>query len=366
MIKEIKIRPEVLSTLINTSGYEVEEVTKRTQIPLKRIKEGNLTLSQLKKLAGILKRPLAAFFSDEVPKLKTLPDYRLNRERKINPEVLLAQRKLKYLIKKLKELGVEKTLIPSFSLTLSPAELAEKFRSYLNIGLIKNNKPNELLDTYKKVLEDRLNLIIIEYPLKPRKKKKTEASDDVRAFSIYSELAGIVLNENDHPSVKLFSLFHEVCHLLKKSSGICSLEYEVEKQFEDESYCNQFAAEFLVPSEDIKKELKNYRVTFNTLPEIVNKLSKIYAVSKQVVLLRFLYLRYISFQQYEEFKRQLEEKGKKPQYGIRKWDKIFKNRIGNAVIKEVKKSLMENKISFYEALNILDVKVKYAEKFLYE
>jgi hypothetical protein len=62
---------------------------------------------------------------------------------------------------------------------------------------------------------------------------------------------------------------------------------------------------------------------------------------------------------------QLEEKEKK-QFGRRNWEEVFKNRTGNLTIREVKKALQQNKISFYEALNILDVKTKYAEKFLYE
>lgn len=366
MIKEIEIKPEVLSVLIKTSGYEKEEVLQIMRISRDRLERGKLTLSQLKRLAEILKRPLSAFFSAEVPELKVPPDYRLNREKKINPEVFLAQRKLEYLIEKLKELGCEDSSIPSFPLTLKPYRLAKKFREYLGVELIKNENPDKLLERYKEILEDKINIVIVEYPLKSRKTKKLEISDDVRAFSLYRDISGIVLNESDHSSVKLFSLFHEVCHLLRRTSGICSIEYEVETEFREESYCNKFAAEFLVPSEDIKKELKNVFIDKNTLPEILSNFSRIYAVSKQVILLRLLYLDQISAEEYKEFKKYLEEKGGKPQYAIRRWNKVFKNRVGNVVIKKVKASLRGNKISFYEALNILDMKIKYAEKLLYE
>jgi len=365
MIKEIAIKPDVLTTLITTSGYEIGEIAQKMQIQKERLREGKLTLSQLKKLAVILKRPLAAFFSDEVPLLKSLPDYRLNREKRINPEVRLAQRRMEYLIEKLKELKVT-TLLPSFSLDVSSMQLVDEIKRYLNIGLIKNIKPDALLDRYKEILGERLNLIIIEYPLKPRNTKKSVVSDDVRAFSVYGDISGIVLNEGDHPSVKLFSLFHEVCHLLRRSSGICSLEYEVEKQFEEESYCNHFAAEFLVPSQDLKTELKDYSNRYSTITEVVDDLSKIYAVSKQVILLRLLYLNHISSRKYNQIKRELEQRETKPQYMRKKWDRVFKNRIGNVVLKKVKDAIAKNDISFYEALNILDVKVKYAEKLLYE
>lgn len=366
MKKEIKIKPEVLLTLIKASGYDEENLFKKTKIPLNKIKEGLITFTQLKNLSKVLKRPLAAFFSDEVPVLRTIPDYRLKRERKLHTEVFLAQRKLEYLIEKMKELGLKKSSLPIFPQELSGIELAERFRQYLGIDLLKNKKPEKILQSYKTILEDKLKLIIIEQPLKPRKTKNKEISDDVRAFSIYADISGIVLNETDHPSIKLFSLFHEVCHLLRKSSGICSLDYEVEKDFKEEFYCNRFAAQFLVPEDDIKKELKIYPSLPERLTEVIDNLSKIYGVSKQVILLRLLYLNFISLQHYYEIKEQYASKEIKPQFGKRNWSRIYKNRVGGIVVKEVKSSLSKNEISFYEALNILDVKVNYAEKFLYE
>jgi len=361
--KEIKIKPEVLKELIKLSGYELAEINNKTGISAQRTEEGRITISQLKRLAEILKRPIAAFFSDEITPLPVIPDYRLNRQKRINPEIFLARRKLNYLLEKLKELGVEKTFTPTFKRNLSPYQLAEEFRNYLKLEAIKNQKPSDLLEKYKELLEDSLNLVILEYPLKPKRSKE---SDDVRAFSIYSDISGIVLNETDHPSIKLFSLFHEMCHLLRKSSGICSLEFEVEEKYEEESFCNKFAAEFLVPAEDMKGELESCFISDETIPEIVNNLSKIHGVSKQVILLRLLYLNYLSKEKYYLFKKQLEEKGLEKQFGRRVWEKVFKNRVGNLAIKETKRALLENKISFYEALNILDVKTKYAEKFLYE
>jgi Zn-dependent peptidase ImmA (M78 family) len=361
MLREINLKSEIIKGLIETSGFDKEEISKKSRISLKSLDEGKLTIPQLKRLAKVLKRPIAAFFSDEIPELPKIQDYRLNREKRINPKIFEAQREIIYLIKKLKEMGIEKSVIPTFKSTVSPFQLAKEFRDYLGIEGIKNQKPNVVLSKYKEIIEDKLKFIIVEYPL------KSKETDDVRGFSsIYSEIASIVLNENDHPSVKLFSLFHEVCHLLRKNSGICSLEYEVEEKYKEESFCNKFAAEFLVPSDDIKKELQNYPIPEETFLETVKVLSKIFAVSKQVILLRLLYLKHLSIEKYYSLKAKLEEKEIKQQFGKRNWEEVFKNRVGNLTIKEVKKRLQENKLSFYEALNILNIKTKYAEKFLYE
>lgn len=352
--KEIKLASEVLKTLRETSGYSIEEIAKKLKTSKEKVEsiekgESVFTLTQIKKLADIYKRPLAAFFSDSVPELPSIPDYRINREKRLTPQVYLAERKAHYLSEKIKQLSGGKSQLPSFPEGLNADALAKKFRKYLNIELIKSKKPEEILTHYKKVMEDTLTIIVIEYPLE---------ADDVRAFSILSDISVIVLNEKDKPSIKLFSLFHEICHLLKRTAAICSLEIEQQNQ-DIESYCNFFAAEFLVPLDNLKIEVEKLAQIDE---EATKQLSGIYGVSKQVLMLRLLWSGYITEERYEQFKSELVRPIKG--FGRRNWDKVFLNRVGNLPLHEIKKAYNEGKITFYEASSILDFKTKYAEKFI--
>jgi Zn-dependent peptidase ImmA (M78 family)/DNA-binding XRE family transcriptional regulator len=354
--KEIRLSPEVLKALRGASGYGDEEIAKKLKTSKQKVisvedDKSAFTLAQIKKLADIYKRPLAAFFSDSIPALPKLVDYRINREKRLTSQVYLAERKAYYLSEKIKELSEKRSQFPSFSEELNADELAKEFRKYLNIGLIKSKKPEEILTYYKKILDDTLTIIIIEYPLK---------ANDVRAFSVFSDVSVIVLNEEDKPSIKLFSLFHEICHLLKKTGGICSLEIEQQNQ-DIESYCNRFAAEFLVPLDDLKSEVEKFGEIDE---EAINKLSEFYGVSKQVMMIRLLWLGYIEKEKYEQFKKEIEEGLKQKKFGRRNWDKVFSNRVGNLPLKEIKKAYNEGKITFYEASSILDLKTKYSEKFI--
>ncbi|HOL83635.1 MAG TPA: ImmA/IrrE family metallo-endopeptidase [Caldisericia bacterium] len=354
--EEIKLQPGVLRTLREASGYSIEEIAKKLKISEEKmvsLEEGNvgITLAQIKKLANIYKRPLAAFFSDSIPELPKLADYRVNREKKLTPNVYLAERRAYYLSEKIKELTNKRHQIPSFPEELSSEELAKEFKKKLKIELVKSKESDELLAHYKKVLEDAMTIIIIEDLLK---------ADDVRAFSIYSDIPVIVLNETDKSSIKLFSLFHEICHLLKRNVGICSLEIEQQDQ-DIESYCNSFAAEFLVPLDDLKKEYKNFEQIND---DVINQITKIFGVSKQVIMLRLLELRYINRDMYEAFKKNMQEIIAQKEFGRRNWNKVFLNRVGILSLNEVKKAYNDGKISFYEASSILGLKVKYAEKFI--
>jgi len=357
-----KILPAVLKFMRMSSGYSVEDIAKKLGIEdpakVKSIEEGKdlFTITQIKKLSDIYKRPLAAFFSDKPPEIpESLPDYRINRMKKLTPHVYLAQRRAYYLSTKIAELGDKKSQIPNYPDNIKPESLAREFRKYLNVEQMKSKSPSFILSYYKNILEEKLAISIIEFPLK---------ADDVRAFSINSDVSIIVINENDNNRIKLFSLFHEVCHLIKRSSAICSIVVEQASHDQIETFCNRFSAEFLVPEIELKREInKREMVSFDH--ESISKLANIYGVSKQVIMLRLLWLNFVDSRKYNEYKERAEKKEiKKGEFRKRNWDKVFYNRAGNLAIKEVSNSLRKGDITFFEAIDVLNMKSKYVEKFI--
>jgi len=354
---KLEISPTVLKALRESSGRSIQEIARilnTTEERIKNVEKGEdfFTLKEIKKLSNIYNRPLAAFFTKEIPKIPTIPDYRINRERKLTPEVYLAMRRAYYLASKILELSNEKSKIPNFPKDIKPEELAKRFRNYLKVDLLKSEKPEQILDYYREILEKKLSILIIEYPLK---------ADDVRAFSLALDISIIVLNEQDGPTIKLFSLFHEVCHLLKRSSAICSIEPGDKRQPKVEFYCDSFAAEFLVPLDDLKEEILKTGVNDRG----VSRLSKIYGVSKQVIMLRLLKLGYVDSNRYQRFKEKFDkEKLEKKKFGRRNWEKVYLRRVGNFAIQKVSNAYVGGDITFLESVEILDLKTKYAEKFI--
>lgn len=350
----IKVNPDVLINLRKDSGYTVDEIAKKLDTSTAKVGEvekgtASFTLRQIKKLASLYQLSLAAFFTDTLPEIPALPDFRINRDKRLTPQVYAAKRRAYYLANKLRELSDKRSRIPDFPESLGPDELAREFRKYLGVDLFKSEKPDQLLAHYKQLLEEQLQVSIIELPLK---------ADDVRGFSISGDISIVVLNESDHPSIKLFSLFHEEYHLIKRTSGICSIE--IEQTGENiEADCNLFAAEFLVPLDDLKKEVPK----FPQLDEnAISEFSATYGVSKQVIMLRLLRLGYISQEGYEKFKKAGEGKAKGKRFGRRDWDKVFKNRVGNLVVKETANAYRSGKISYSEVMDVLSMKAQYTEK----
>lgn len=358
---EIKVSPDVLKNLRKDSGYTVEDIAKKLKTSATKVQEveegtASFTLRQIKKLAGVYQLSLAAFFTGTLPEIPALPDFRINRDKRLTPQVYAAKRRAYYLANKLKELTDTRSRIPEFP-SFNPDELAQEFRKYLGVDLFKSEKPDQLLANYKQILEEQLQVSIIELPLK---------ADDVRGFSISGDISIVVLNEGDYPSIKLFSLFHEMYHLIKRTSGICSIEIE-QSAGNIEADCNLFAAEFLAPLDDLDKELQKLP-QFSKGPftaeddSTISDLSKIYGVSKQVIMLRLLRLGYTTQKEYEQFKKMGEAKAKGKGFGRRDWDKVFQNRVGNLVVKEAGNAYRSGKISYAEVMDVLSMKAKYTEK----
>ena len=350
------VHPLVLKTLRESAGMSPDDIAQKLKITKEKViaieeGEASFTMLQIKKLADIYHRPLAAFLMDSPPQLPfILTDYRINREKKLTPQVYLAQRRAYYLSSKIAELSGKRSQMPLFAEALKANELAHEFRKNMDMILIKSQKTEDTLNNYKKMLEEKLLISIIEYPFN---------ADDVRAFCISSDISIIVLNENDKSEIKLFSLFHEICHLLRRTSGICSIDI-AKDELEIERYCNFFSAEFLVPENALKQDIGDLRV-FNR--EIIAEFSESYAVSKQVIMLRLLSLGYITRGQYNDFRLNFDaEKLEKLEHGRRNWDKVFFNRVGYLAQQEVGRAYHRGEISFSEVIGVFDIKSKYAEK----
>jgi len=358
--KNAVIAPALLRKLRENTGYSEQQASRKLDISIEELIkiekcEKLITISQIRKFSDIYQYPLVTFFEEKAPEYPhKLKDYRINRNKMINPEVRKAERRAYYLINALQEISEEKSKIPEFSSDYTATQLAQAFKERIQLDKPAVKKSEDALDYYKTQLENKMGIIIIEYPLK---------AEDVRAFSIHSEISIVVLNEKDATETKLFSLFHEFCHLIKRSSAMCSIEINGEGADQIEFYCNEFASEVLVPTNELRRKLSN----IDTSQKSITDLSKEYFVSKQVIMIKLLTNGLIPQERYSAFKKAFDEKLlPKNRYGRRNWEKIYLKRVGKKTVEKVKGAHRLGKISTADALDILNIKSKYAEKFIGE
>lgn len=358
-----QISPEVLLFMRTSSGMSEDEIAKKLKLSRSKylsIENGDEKISQnhLIHLADIYKRPLIAFYSVDTTQTTELPhDYRLKRDKKISSEVFLAKRKALYLAEELRAITGRKTTLPEINVNISAIELADKVRTSLEIDFallkeIVEKKEETILGYYKSLIEEKFFIPVLEHPLK---------STGVRAFSVFGEVSVMVLNESDSNEVRLFSLFHEFCHLLKRQDGICTVDIEKDKNNQpEEKYCDEFAACLLIPEKELRNAGKKLQV--NSLKQ-VSGISKLFGVSKQVTLIQMRTLGIINQVQFKSLRSQLESV-QTSKFGRRNWEQTYLKRTSRLVLNHLIDSYKKGDITYTSLSTITGIKDKYLQKFI--
>ncbi len=137
--------------------------------------------------------------------------------------------------------------------------------------------------------------------------------EEMRGFALVDKYAPVVvLNVADSYSARLFSLVHELGHILLGETAISNSGSEsqiVAPQFEVEKFCNRLAAETLIPSDDIRKKVPAAWRAHDD--DVLSMLASRYGVSRAVVVIRLVEIG-LADQDYAENKlAQLRDNAKK-------------------------------------------------------
>ena len=258
------------------------------------------TWNQLRAVSKKFNVPSAFFFMKSTPSFDDLPN--LINYRKIDnnsiysslsPELITNIRKSEVrrdiymdLLDNLNEDCV-KFEVPN--LNMDKKIFADYIRNILNVSLstqkswFKDTKHYTFLNNWKEVINEKLGILIFE----------TENVDikEMRGLCIFHDKIPIILlNGKDGPNGRIFSLFHELTHLLLGESAICGDDLNREIEI----FCNSVAGEFLVPEND----LDNGMYVADLSEDSINELSNLYGVSEYVILRRLLDIQKISKQDY--------------------------------------------------------------------
>jgi Zn-dependent peptidase ImmA (M78 family) len=199
---------------------------------------------------------------------------------------------------------------------------------------------------------------------------------EMRAFSISeSPLPVIALNSKDMPNGKIFSLLHELTHILLHQSGICQWD-NTSQLYKDEMavevFCNHVAGAVLVPQElllqDTIVNMNKGQKDWNE--EDLDLIAHTFSVSREVVLRRLLTLG-LTTNSFYEMKRQefIEEYKKLSQKGgkaIVKFEKRVVNGLGKRFVQLALNSYYEKRISLNSLCDLLGVRTNYVSKIEFE
>lgn len=268
----IKVNHQVLVWARESLAISRNQASEKSGISAKRLiliekGEDRPTLNELKVFSKIYKRTIATLLLSNPPKEKPLPIDRRTIDStnlgNFNEKTILAVRKARALSQSYLELRQELSFeIPSFNLNASikeqPQEVAAKVRKLLNLSEIRQIKNiNFALEGYIEKI-GLLGVIVFQLSL---------TQDSLRGFSILDEIIPIIgIKRGGEPSTaKIFTLFHELGHILLNEGGLCDLSEKT--NMEIEKWCNAFSAEILIPTSELLQMdiVKNQKLNDNKI-----------------------------------------------------------------------------------------------------
>ena len=186
--------------------------------------------------------------------------------------------------------------------------------------------------------------------------------EEMRGFS-FSEVPypTVALNRSDSPLGRIFTLVHELCHLMLNKGGLCTLKSEDENHYEIEKFCNTVAGAVLVPQNYLLNHdiVKNHTNNKNWEIEELEKLKRIFWSSTEVILRRLLIFEKTSSEFYQEMRDYWQGLPKPSGGGAeRSFEKVLRTN-PKSYIKILLNAMYEHKITMTDVSSYLNLKLKY-------
>lgn len=368
----IRANPEILVWAREEAGYTPDDLANKLHIPIARFIEwettgNNIPLGMLKKVANYYKRQLAVFcLPTTPPKINKPTDFRnlaTDQQGLSNESLLVVRRTNKYL-KLANELYGESYWGTKYNWIcevdkiyksvkkINRPEIVNWLRDKLKIDIGKQKGFNGFdgaFKTWRSAIEKQLGIFVFQFPMPENEMDGFSYAFDKLPYAIV-----INSNSNNLPQRKIFTLFHELGHILKHQSGICFTDLYRENQLKTEYECNDFAGKVLVPD--------NCVYPIGSKEELA-KLSRMFHVSREVYLRRIFENELLSKKEFFNYLKEIRKtngipKKKKDGFAINPAI-ISKSQRGETFYNLVVDAAYNNRIDFSTAADALNLKINH-------
>lgn len=273
------------------------------------------SVNEAKRLAFAYKVPLACFYLTTLPakKVKKYTDrrtmngtiyyetsYKLWSE--INRVIANRDKLLEYA-----SLDTDQEYqFPALPPAASVEETAKIISDFLGIQLpfkSKNSYKNNAFNYYRNVFE-RHGILVSQI--------SGVALSEMKGLSIFYEIfPTVAINNKDFERAKVFSLFHEIAHLFRRSSSLCMIDFD-DRNDDEEKLCDCIAASILLPANAFQTVVKQIWPKYKQWSSIcLQDIGDKFGVSSVVVLRRLYELKILKRADYLQIYEALNDEFEK-------------------------------------------------------
>lgn len=368
----VSVQPEVMRWARQSIGLSVSDVALRLKRSVEEIEAWEAGIAfpsypQLEKLAyQIYKRPLAVFFLPMPPEevspvreFRTLPTQDLLT---LAVDTHLHLRRAHAYQIALRELfganPCEDRIWQRISLSRTDpvTDQAASIRNHLGITLedqLRWRDEDSSLKSWRKAIEDKGVFVF----------KETFKQKDISGFCLIdAQFPVVYLNNSTTKTRQLFSLLHELAHLLLSVNGLSKfdkqyIEHLPAQERQIEQFCNAIAAEVLIPAKDFQQQTARFPADIERASEEqISQLAMRYGVSREAILRRFMDQDRVSVAFYKQKSVAWAAQQKKGSGGD--WYASKNTYLSERFAKEVVSRHYKNQLSVEQAADLLGIKPK--------
>ncbi len=256
--------------------------------------EAQPTLKQLEDFARLTHTAIGYFFLPEPPTLALpVPDFRTLRDETLaepSSELLdtlyLCQQRQDWYRDYARVHGLAPLAFVGSARTQESSEaVAQRMREMLGLSAEERRQLSTWTEALRQLItkaEDAGVMVMASSIVGSNSHRKLDVGE-FRGFALADELAPLVfLNGADSKAAQMFTLAHELAHLWLGATGISDTEAGQVPEQHTERWCNQVAAELLMPLQAVRAAYQ----AGTPVPEEIQRLAREFKVSTLVALRR--------------------------------------------------------------------------------
>ena len=362
---KIRLKPEVLRWARERAGIDQEELAHKLRIKPEVVSEwecsGRISIAQADKLAQRTHTPLGFLYLAEPPEDRLpITDFRTwsdDLPPHPSPDLLetvyLMQRRQLWMRDELIEYGTEPMgFVGVYGSDSFPKQVAVAMGQTLQLTRDwVSNQPSwtSALGKLREHAEDAGVLVVFNGIVGNNTHRKLNPKE-FQGFALVDEYAPLIfVNAADFKAAQMFTLAHELAHIFVGKDGVSRFENLQPPAHHMEQFCDQAAAEFLVPENELRSFWSTARKSRNPYQSIALQ----FKVSSLVAARRALDLELIDkeaffdfFRSHEGHSKQKSNAGNGNFWNTQKWR--IGPRFGAAVVRAVR----EGRLQYREAYGL--------------
>ena len=268
-----------------------------------------LTYPQLKTFAKFAHVPFGYLFLEEPPREQLpIPDFRAGRGHAstfsvdLLDTIHLNQMRQTWYEDYLSEFDDDDHLsFPGSARQLTPAAAAKRLIDELHYSVAERQQLRTRAEARKYLIEtfEGLGGLVVTNSVVGNNNHRPLDIEEFRGFTLHSSRAPLVfINSRDTLNGQIFSLLHEFAHVWRGESGVSAGGTPLERRLHPhEVWCDDVAAEVLVPASDLKAHVATLATANTPLARLgtgeLDALADRYLCSTLVVLIRLKDLGYL-------------------------------------------------------------------------